>query len=142
MDPQKYDYAVWWSDEDQCHVARAVTLEAGTGYGDTPAAALADAIALATANAELGHAPAGRVLAERGLGWTPDAIRALRRSLALNQEEFAALLNVTPHAVRHWEQGNRNISGSSARLLDFVAAAPGLVHRWIIEREDAKSAAA
>jgi DNA-binding transcriptional regulator YiaG len=118
----------------------ALTLEAGTGYGDTPEAALDDAITVAALSAELGHGPAARVLDQGGATWTPDAIKALRRSLSLTQEAFAELLHVTPNSVRHWKQGIRRLSRSSARLLDYVAATPGPANRWLITREGTRPA--
>jgi len=62
--------------------------------------------------------------------WTADAVRALRRSLDLSQPEFAALLNVAVATVRGWEQGQRQPAGPSVRLLDMVAAAPGIARKW------------
>lgn len=136
MDPRKYDYAVWWSDDDERFLARAIGLEAGTGYGTTPEKALKDAIAIAadwlTSD---GHAPH---LAPYRVGpaeWTKERVHELRRSLALTQQEFAELLNVSVQAVRHWEQGVRPITGAVARLLDFVSATPGVANRWIMARE-------
>lgn len=129
---RKLDYEVWWSDEDRCFIARALTLQAGTGYGDTPEQALTDAIKLAALNAEIGGHPIAKPLSEPSAAtWTPDVILELRRSLSITQAEFAGLLNVALATVTHWEQGIRPPSGASSRLLDFVAASPGLVHRWI-----------
>ncbi len=132
---RKLDYGVWWSDEDQCFLARPLTLEAGAGYGETPAAALEDAIKLAELNTDVDGHPVGTFLGERSaLEWMPGDIRALRRSLSLSQSEFASLLNVALSTVTHWEQGIRPPSGASSRPLDVVAASPGLVHRWIVAR--------
>ena len=139
VDAQRFDYGVWWSDEDACFIARALTLQASTGYGETPEAALADAVATAQINADAGHLPVAKPLSHRSDDWNPGAIREMRRSLALTQAEFASLLNVSLQAVTHWEQGLRPPSGAVRRLLDFVAASPGLVHRWIVERERAAS---
>jgi DNA-binding transcriptional regulator YiaG len=132
---KRADFAVWWSEEDGCFLARAIALQAGTGYGETPAAALAEAITLAAVNAELGHRPAARPFSGGDNAWGPDAVRELRRSLALSQAQFARLMNVSKEAVEHWEQGIRNPAGSAARLMSVVAAAPGMVHRWTVERE-------
>jgi DNA-binding transcriptional regulator YiaG len=139
VDARRLDYGVWWSDEDECFIARALTLEAGSAYGDTPEEALSNAIALAADHLETGVAPVARPLSQMSATWSSEAVRALRRSLALTQAEFASLLNVSLQAVTHWEQGLRPPSGAVRRLLDFVAASPGLVHRWIVERERAAS---
>jgi hypothetical protein len=143
MDPETYDYAVWWSDEDAHFLACAIGLQAGTGYGTTPEKALKDAIAIARDwLATDGHAPRIFPLSQGVPAWTPELLRELRRSLPLTQEEFAELLNVGVQTVRSWEQGWRPIEGGSARLLDFVAATPGLVRKWAMERERRSGVAA
>jgi DNA-binding transcriptional regulator YiaG len=139
-DVQKFDYGVWWSDEDNCFLARAMTLQAGTGYGASPEAALADAIAIAKLNAEVGHTPVARPMAfPGGATWTSVAIRELRRSLSLTQAELAELMNVSARAVTNWEQALNAPDGASRRLLDVIAGNPGSVSRWLIKREAEES---
>jgi DNA-binding transcriptional regulator YiaG len=136
MDARKFDYGVWWSEEDECFIARALTLQASTGYGDSPEAALNESITLATMNAESGHLPVARPLSQPGSAvWSADDIRELRRSLSLTQVALAEALNVTPRAVTNWEQGIHSPDGPSRRLLDIIAANPAEIHRWIIRRE-------
>ena len=56
--------------------SRALTLQAGTGYGDTPEAALTDAIAYAKLNADDRARPVAQPFSNpTGSNWTPGAIR-------------------------------------------------------------------
>lgn len=118
-------YSVWWSDEDQAWLATETGLPAGTIHGETPEAALRNAIEVADEWRDAGFAADGA-----HQPWTPDAVRALRHSLDLSQQEFAALLNVAVATVRGWEQGQRQPAGPTIRLLDMVAAAPGIARKW------------
>lgn len=141
-DPRKFDYGVWWSDEDQCFIARAMTLEAGTGYGDSPEAALTDAIAFAQANDEIGYGPVAFPLSAPGVdAWSAEAIRDLRASLSLTQAQLAEMMNVSTRAVTNWEQGQNNPDGASRRLLDIFAANPGAAFRWLWARDPARTSA-
>jgi putative transcriptional regulator len=49
--------------------------------------------------------------------YTADYIRALRAKLQLSQAVLANLLNISPSTVRKWEQGEKNPSGASLKLL-------------------------
>lgn len=118
-------YGVWWSDEDRAWLATETGLPAGTIHGETPEEALRNAIEVANEWRDAGFTAAGA-----HEPWTPVAVRALRRSLDLSQQEFAALLNVALATVRGWEQGARQPAGPSIRLLDMVAAAPGIARKW------------
>lgn len=46
-------------------------------------------------------------------------IRELRERLQVSQEVFAKMLNVSPGAVRSWEQEDRTPSGAIQRLLNI-----------------------
>lgn len=118
-------YAIWWSDDDQAWLATETGRPAGTIHGSTPEEALHNAIEVAREWRDAGFTTVGA-----HEPWTPEAVRALRRSLDLSQPEFASLLNVAVATVRGWEQGQRQPAGPSVRLLDMVAAAPGIARRW------------
>jgi DNA-binding transcriptional regulator YiaG len=57
---------------------------------------------------------------------TPAAIRALRQSLSLTQQEFATLLSVRRETIVRWEkQGSRPQPGHAQRLADLAAGMDG-----------------
>lgn len=57
--------------------------------------------------------------------WTKDEITALRvKKLRVSQPIFARMIGVTPAALRSWEQGVKNPSGSARRLLQIVEKNP------------------
>lgn len=47
-------------------------------------------------------------------------IRALRRRLRISQAVMAGLLNTSLSTVRKWEQGDKQPSGPSLKLLDLI----------------------
>lgn len=49
-----------------------------------------------------------------------DAIKAIRSKYKLSQSVLASVLNVGLGAVRQWEQGHRNPSGSALKLLHLL----------------------
>ncbi len=51
-------------------------------------------------------------------------IRNIREKLRLSQTVFAKLLNVSPSAIRQWEQGKRQPSGATKVLLDLLSRSP------------------
>ena len=59
---------------------------------------------------------------------TATQITALRtRRLRVSQAVFARLLNVSPQAVRNWEQGINQPSGATLRLLQLTARQPEIL---------------
>jgi putative transcriptional regulator len=48
---------------------------------------------------------------------SPQEIRRIRRSLQASQTIFAAYLNVSPNAIRSWEQGTRRPRQAALKLL-------------------------
>lgn len=52
--------------------------------------------------------------------FTGERLRKLRARLRLPQVGMAALLNVSPKTLESWEQGVRNPSGASLRLLQVI----------------------
>lgn len=55
---------------------------------------------------------------------SPREIKTIRRSLNASQPLFAKLLNVSPNAVRSWEQGVRRPQNPVLRLLDIARRNP------------------
>lgn len=52
--------------------------------------------------------------------YSPEQIKAIREKTHTSRSVFAALLNVGPSTVEHWERGLKKPSGPSLRLLDVV----------------------
>lgn len=44
----------------------------------------------------------------------------IRTKLSLTQEKFAALMNISVHTLRNWEQGRRHPEGPARVLLNVV----------------------
>ena len=57
----------------------------------------------------------------------PRKIAALRRNLHMSQAVFAATLNVSKRTVQSWEQGLRQPSDASLRLLQIIGTQPNVV---------------
>jgi len=58
---------------------------------------------------------------------TPRKIAAIRRNLHMSQSIFAATLNVSMRTVQSWEQGLREPSEASLRLLQIIGTQPSVV---------------
>jgi putative transcriptional regulator len=54
-------------------------------------------------------------------------VRKIRRDLGLTQEQFAALLGISPATLRNWEQGRRKPEGAARVLLCVAAKYPRAV---------------
>ena len=57
---------------------------------------------------------------------TPTQIRAVRQRRKRSQAVFAKVLNVSPSALRQWEQGARKPTGSTQVLLELVSRQPNI----------------
>lgn len=55
------------------------------------------------------------------LDLTPETIRKIRTRAAISQAVFAAHLNVTTGVVSKWERGEKQPSGTAAKLLSIAA---------------------
>jgi putative transcriptional regulator len=55
---------------------------------------------------------------------TPQEIRRIRRALNASQAIFAVYLNVSPNAVRSWEQGTRRPQHAALKLLMIAKRNP------------------
>jgi DNA-binding transcriptional regulator YiaG len=64
-------------------------------------------------------------MSEGRAGWSAAGVRALRRHLALSQEEMARELGIRQQTVSEWETGKYRPRGASARLLAIVAERAG-----------------
>ena len=57
------------------------------------------------------------------MDWTPDRIRALRKRLGLNQDEFAEAMGYGSNSrISELENGHVEPTGPVARLLDHLSA--------------------
>ncbi len=52
--------------------------------------------------------------------FSPERIRKIRSQLNVSQVALATFINVSPSAVRKWEQGDKNPSGPAKRILDLL----------------------
>ena len=57
----------------------------------------------------------------------PAQIAELRKSLKMSQAVFAAVINVSSKTVQSWEQGVRQPSQASLRMLEVIREDPTLV---------------
>ncbi len=55
---------------------------------------------------------------------TPREVRQIRRALNASQSLFAVYLNVSPNAVRSWEQGTRRPRQAALKLLMIAKKNP------------------
>jgi putative transcriptional regulator len=55
---------------------------------------------------------------------TPQEIRQIREALNASQTVFAVYLNVSPNAVRSWEQGTRRPQHAALKLLAIAKRNP------------------
>ena len=72
----------------------------------------------------------------RRAAWDADAVRGLRRHLALTQEQLAEELGVRQQTVSEWETGVYRPRGASDRLLTLVAERAGFVYGSAGEAEE------
>jgi putative transcriptional regulator len=63
-------------------------------------------------------------------------IKRLRANYRLSQNEFAALLGISPKTLRNWEQGRRTPHGTARILLQVAAKHPDAV--WDVVRPVAR----
>jgi putative transcriptional regulator len=57
----------------------------------------------------------------------PAEIREIRESLDASQAQFARYLNVSPNAVRSWEQGARRPRNATLKLLAIAKKQPRIL---------------
>ncbi len=56
--------------------------------------------------------------------YSASAVRKIRKTLNVSQKVFSFLLNVSPSAVKQWEQGKKNPSGAVVAILDLLEHNP------------------
>ena len=61
--------------------------------------------------------------------------RAIRKRLALTQDEMAMALGTSPSGYRKWEQGSRQPSGAARTLLRVMEQEPEAVLRALRKRD-------
>lgn len=61
---------------------------------------------------------------KKAVALSPKKIREIRQTLKASTPVFAAYLNVSPDAVRSWENNRRQPSGPALRLLEIAAKRP------------------
>jgi putative transcriptional regulator len=66
-------------------------------------------------------------------------IRSIRQTLALSQAIFARVLNVSDSTVKAWEQGLRQPSGATCRLLELAEERPEFVVSLLAEKDGQKT---
>ena len=64
--------------------------------------------------------------------YTPEHVKAVRKSTGLSQNLFALALGVTPMAVRNWEQGRGEPKDVASRVLDRIEDEPEIVERYVV----------
>lgn len=57
--------------------------------------------------------------------------KEIRDKLALTQEKFAALMNISVHTLRNWEQGRRHPEGPARVLLNVVNNHPEVLMEMV-----------
>jgi len=63
----------------------------------------------------------------------PKKIAALRKELHMSQAVFAAVLNVSTRTVQSWEQGFRDPSDASLRLLQIIESQPLIIQSFFAD---------
>lgn len=69
-----------------------------------------------------GRSPETRVHRPR-----PVDVKALRASVGMTQEQFAARFGFSTATLRHWERGDRSPNGSALVLLNVIERNPEAV---------------
>jgi putative transcriptional regulator len=69
----------------------------------------------------------GQLRASRVTEYRAADIRAIRRTLAKSQSQFAAMIGVSTATLQNWEQGRRSPVGPARALLRVAARNPKAV---------------
>jgi putative transcriptional regulator len=77
-------------------------------------------------NEAIAHAKGEKVAVKL---YKPEAVdvSALRRSMGMTQEQFAARFGFSVATLRHWERGDRSPQGAALVLLNVIKRAPEAV---------------
>ena len=95
-------------------------------FGDVLIAALEEAVAYerGKGTARVRHRTPPEMHIAAPPSYDAAHIRAVRHALALSQEKFARMLNVSIQTVQAWERGARPPGGPSLRLLEIAEHHP------------------
>lgn len=63
--------------------------------------------------------------------FTSEDIKRIRAKHMLTQNEFSGLFNVSPEAVKSWEQGLNPVSGGNVRLLEMLDINDSMIDMFI-----------
>ncbi len=69
----------------------------------------------------------GKKIASRRFFIEEPNAKEIRAKLSLTQEKFAALMNISVHTLRNWEQGRRQPQGTAKVLLNIVNNNPSVL---------------
>lgn len=77
-------------------------------------------------NEAIAHARGGKVAVKT---YTPKSVdvSALRQTMGMTQEQFAARFGFSVATLRHWERGDRTPQGAALVLLNVIKRAPDAV---------------
>ena len=62
-------------------------------------------------------------------------VRCLRQNLGLKTSEFAALCGVNVKTIERWENGESNVTGTSAVLITLLMRKPELARELLIKKQ-------
>ena len=71
--------------------------------------------------------------------YTPEMVKALRKSLGMSQAIFAQFIGVAPNTLRAWEQGQNPVPGMACRFFDELKEAPEHFRKRIREASSDKA---
>jgi len=134
----QYARLIYWSAEDACYIGSLPEICGPCCHGDTVEELYPQLDTIAQEWVQMAEegkctlSPPGSfaVINKSRYTLTPDVsndIAKLRRSLGLNQTDFATALGISLSTVSQWEQGRRRPDGASAKLLSIIERHPELV---------------
>ena len=126
-----------WSNEDNCYIGSLPEIAPNCCHGDTIAAVssqLDDIAEISLANCTacgIPYDPPGSSLiiingTEKDTS-SAQLVISLRRSLGLNQRDFAAALGISQSTLSKWETGARRPDAAAYKLLRILRQEPDLI---------------
>ena len=126
-----------WSEEDNCYIGSLPEIAPNCCHGDTIADVLSqldDIAEISLANCTacgIPYDPPGSALIIINGGGknssSAQLVLSLRRSLGLNQGDFAAALGVSQSTLSKWETGARRPDAAAHKLLRILRDHPNLI---------------
>lgn len=136
--PEKFTRIIRWSDEDQLFIGSLpeIAPECCHGHSVQEVYALLDQLAEDTLadcieNGIEYDAPGSATIIIAGTSPNQDTAKLtadLRRSLSLNQADFATALGVSKSTLSKWETGERRPDAAAAKLLRILSSKPELLN--------------